>query len=413
MKHSKKSINITLLLAIIILLSGVLLPTPPIANAASSSSKIKVSDFIRIVVQATGITIDKGKSSPYLSAAMTAGIVKSGDFKDYKAYLTRTDTALILNRADEYLYGDTLDRKLLKIVMEERISDISKITKSKREAVAKVYAKGYMKGYSNGYYIKSREFRGNEYMTIAGARGAVAMLKDTKKRTKISPDGQLIRTTNLPKNAKDYEYILTTYPNSFYEMKFMYQMSTFYFEPVELEHYASPVRFKDIIFCDGAMQSVLDKYLETWVNRVETNLKYRLNVNYKTINNSWINGLRSSYTQYGDAYSDKRITDEIKKYVEVVKKNKIVIQSKTIIVEPSTLYQHGAGYYLRTYVKFKLTYSGSKLTSNELIGGDRVLLESLKKDTWFTGVYDIKLGTVNGSSNGSDYYVTNDSLIDY
>ncbi|MFV0343881.1 MAG: S-layer homology domain-containing protein, partial [Anaerocolumna sp.] len=221
MKHSKKCRNLSLLLVIVILFSGVLLPTPPIANAAvSSSSKIKVSDFIRIVVQATGLTIDEGKSSPYLSAAMTAGIVKTGDFKDYKAYLTRTDTAVILNRADEYLYGDTLDSKLLTIVLEERISDISKITKSKREAVAKVYAKGYMKGYSNGYYIKSREFRGNDYMTITGARGAVAMLKDSKKRAQISPDGQLIRTTNLPKNAKDYEYILTTYPNSFYEMKF-------------------------------------------------------------------------------------------------------------------------------------------------------------------------------------------------
>lgn len=412
MKTSKKHRGLSLLLTVIVFLSGILIPMPSMVYAASANSNIRVSDFIRIIVQATGLEIDETKSSPYLKAAMTAGIVKNGDFKDYKGYLTRTDAAVILNRADEYLYGDTVDSKLLKIVLEERISDISKMSKGKREAVAKVYAKGFMKGYSNGYYIKSREIRGSEYMTIAGARGVVAMLKDVKKRSKISPDGQLIRTTNLPKNAKDYEYILATYPNSFYEMKFMYQRAKYYYEPKELKDYASPARFKYISFHGGNMKNILEKYLDSWMDRVETNLQQRLNVDYRTIDNTWVNTLRSAYTQYDNASSDKRITDDIKAYVDVVKKNKIVIQSNVISVEPSTLYKKGT-YYVRVYIKFKVTYSGTKLTPEDLICGDYIYMPELKKDIWYEGVYDIELGTVNGTSNGSDYYVTNDSLNDY
>lgn len=112
---------------------------------------------------------------------MKAGIIKEGDFSDYSKYTTRTDAAVILNRADEYLHGDTLDSELLNTVLKDRISDISQIAKDKRETVAKIYAKGFMKGYSKGYYIKSREFRGSEYMTTSGAKDAISMLKDTKK----------------------------------------------------------------------------------------------------------------------------------------------------------------------------------------------------------------------------------------
>ncbi len=408
MKQSKKNRGLHLLLAVIILFSGVLIPMPSIVQGASTSSKIKVSDFIRIIVQATGLEIDESRNSPYLNAAVSVGIVKTGEFKDYKGYLTRTDAAVILNRADEYLYGDAVDSKLLKIVLEERISDINKITKSKREAVAKTYAKGFMKGYSNGYYIKSREFRGSEYMTIAGARGIAAMLKDTNKRAKISPDGQIIRTINLPKNAEDYEYILETYPNTFYEMKFKFQRGKYYFKPIELEHYASPARLKDVKF-----ETIkVDKYKDTWIERVETNLNSRLNIDYRTVNNNWINTYRSVFTNFSAAHLNKEILDDIKDYINIVKKYKIVIQSKVISVEPSTLYMEG-GFYVRAYIKFKVNYIGKNLTAEDLIAGDTIWLPKLKKDTWFEGVYDIELGTINGSSNGSDFYISNDSLIDY
>ena len=399
--------RISLLVAIVIMATTIFIPSS-VRASATTSNKIKLYNFIKLTVEATGLEVE----TTYLNAALKAGIVKEGDFSDYSKYTTRTDAAVILNRADEYLHGDKVDPDLLSVVLSSRISDISKITKDKREAVAKIYAKGFVKGYSNGHYIKSREYRGSEYMTTAGAKNVISMLKDTKKRAKLSPDGQLIRTTNLPKNAKDYEYILETYPNSFYEMKFLYQLNKYYFDPEELIHYASPVRFKNISFHGGDMMKVLDLYKDTWMERVETNLNSRLNVDYRTIDNEWINTLRGTYVQHGVTYNDKEITDEIKDYVKVVKKNKLVIQSKVIAVEPSTLYKD-MSYYVRAYVKFKVTYSGSKLTAEDLISGDYIYMPGLRKDEWFEGVYDIRLGTINGSSDGSDYYITNDSLNDY
>lgn len=42
-------------------------------------------------------------------------------------------------------------------------------------------------------------------------------LKNKGKRFKLSYDGQVLRIINLPKNYKDYPYILASFPNSYYE----------------------------------------------------------------------------------------------------------------------------------------------------------------------------------------------------
>lgn len=404
-KKILKNRGICLLLVLTIIFSCILIPAQP---SAAASNKIKIYIFIKLLVPAIGLEVDNTAKSPYLKAALAAGIVKEGDFKDYKADLTRVDAAVLLNRADEYLNGDKVDPELIEIILAKRISDIKKIPAGKREAVAKVYAKGLIVGKSNGMYIQNRAFDGYDYLTTADAEKVVALLKNTKGRAKLSPDGQLIRTTNLPKNAKSYPYILESFPNSFYEMKFMYQRAEYSYKPKELVDYASPVRLKDV-----NLYSVdLDKYKETWMERVEINLQTRLNVDYRTVDNKWVNNLRSTYTQYRDSSSDKKITDGIKEYVKVVKKNKIVIRSK-VIVEPSSLYMKGSGFYVRAYIKFKVTYSDTKLTADQLIFGDKVYMPSLKKDTWHEGLYEVVLGTINGSSTGSDYYVTNDSLQDW
>lgn len=404
-KKILKNRGICLLLVLTIIFSCILIPAQ---TSAAASNKIKIYNFIKLLVPAVGLEVDTTAKSPYLKAALAAGIVKEGDFKDYKADLTRVDAAVLLNRADEYLNGDKVDAELLEIILAKRISDIKKIPAGKREAVAKVYAKGLIVGKSNGMYIQNRAFDGYDYLTTADAKKVVALLKNTKGRAKLSPDGQLIRTTNLPKNAKSYPYILESFPNSFYEMKFMYQRAEYSYKPKELVDYASPARLKDV-----NLYSVdLDKYKDTWMERVEINLQTRLNVDYRTVDNKWVNNLRSTYTQYRDSSSDKKITDGIKEYVKVVKKNKIVIRSK-VIVEPSSLYMKGSGFYVRAYIKFKVTYSDTKLIADQLIFGDKVYMPSLKKDTWHEGLYEVVLGTINGSSTGSDYYVTNDSLQDW
>lgn len=402
--------GVYLLLAVVLLITS--LARPISANA--ETNYITKGQFIKQLVQAMKLEVNKTSKSPYMDAALKAGVLKANQFTEYKGYITTTDAAVLLNRADEYLHKDTLEEKLYKVVLEKRISDIKKVSKEKRGDVAKVVAKGIIKGYSNGKYIQNRSFKGNEYFTKTDAKVTLIRLMNPSKRAKLSPDGQLIRTTNLPKNADKYEYILEGFPNSFYEMKFLYQRSKYYFKPVELVHYASPVRFKDISFHGKDMQKVLDEHKDTWMKRIETNLKMRLNVDYRTIdkNNTWLNTLRSTYTQFESANLNKEITDNIKAYIKNVKKNKIVIKSDIISVEPSTLYKEGS-YYVRAYVKFKVSFEGNRLSQEDLIYGDTILLNNLKRDKWFEGVYDIELGTINGNSDGSDYYIANDSLIDY
>ncbi len=403
--------GVYLLLAVVLLITS--LARPISANA--ETNYITKGQFIKQLVQAMKLEVDKNSKTPYIDVALKTSVLKANQFTDYKGYITATDAAVLLNRADEYLHKDTLDEKLYKVVLEKRISDIKKIPKEKRGDVAKVVAKGIIKGYSNGKYIQNRSFKGDEYFTKIDAKVTLIRLMNPSKRAKLSSDGQLIRTTNLPKNADQYDYILECFPNSFYEMKFLYQRSKYYFKPVELKDYASPVRFKDISFHGKDMQGVLDKYKDTWMKRVETNLKMRLNVDYRTIdeNNTWLNNLRSTYTQHGVPFLDKEITDGIKEYIKGVKKNKIVIKSSIVSVEPSTLYTKGAGFYVRVYVKFKVSFEGDRLLQEDLICGHGALLNNLKRDKWFEGVYDLKLGTINGSSDGSDYYLADDSLIDY
>lgn len=404
-------------LAIIILAIAIFIPAGVIKASTTTKIKgIKVEAFIKQLVTALKLPVDKSQEQPYIEAALKEGVLKEGEFKNYDIFLTRTDSAVLLNRADEYLNGNTVEDKLLQTVLDKRISDIKKIPSGKREDVAKIVAKGIIKGYSNGKYIQNREFRGNELITSSGAKTGINLVLNPKQRAKISPDGQLIRTTNLPKNYKDFDYILECFPNSFYERLFGYQATKYYYEPIELKHYASPVKIKyrttKSEYID--IQEALRLYKDEWIKKVEVNLHTRLNVDYRTIDkdNTWLETLRNTYFIFGSAESDKREIDEIKKYIKAVKKNKVIIKSEVIAVEPSTLY-YATGYRVRAYVKFKVVSATDMSKPSELFYGAFSNEKPLKKGVSFVATFDINLGTSNGSSDGSDYAVFRDMITDY
>jgi hypothetical protein len=302
---------------------------------------------------------------------------------------------------------------LLEVIIAKRISDIKKVAADKRDAVAKVYAKGLIVGKSNGMYIQNRVFNGYDYMTTADAKKVVGLLKNIKDRAKLSPDGQLIRTTNLPKNAKSYPYILEAFPNSFYEMKFLYQIRTYSWDPVEGKDYASAAYISKKIEKEASNSESIFQFRDEWVKKVEDNLKYRLNVDYRTINNTWVNNLRSTYFIYNIAAIDKKTTDDIKAYMKYIKKNQIVIKSSAISVVPSSLY-FDQSYRIRVYVKFKISYPGEKNKQDDMFFSRKhVNFQGLIRDKWFEGIYDIELATANGTSNGSDLEIFGDALDDY
>lgn len=425
MKNKGKQYYIILIL----LVTALLVPSELVM--AKTTQYISIDTFIKLMVNALELEVDESSTQSYIDAALKAGILYDNDFKDLNDNITRTDVAVLLNRADEYLHGDTLDANLLDTVLEKRISDIKKITKGKRESVAKIVAKGIIKGYSNGYYIQNREFRGNNYITSSGAKNVIKLMLNPKERAKISPDGQLIRTTNLPKGnknqittpptdecpyiikgyptAKDYDYILESFPNSFYEKNFKYFRSRYSYQPKKLEDYASPVMLKKMSYQNEyyETQQAIKLYKDLWIKKIELNLQTRLNVDYRTIDDTWVDELQSTYFVASDNYIKQRDRDRIKKYVDEVKKNQVIIQSEIIAVEPSTLY-YSTGFYVRAYVKFKFVSAKDFSNPDSLIYGGFYSKNKIKKGTIFESIIDIGIGTRNGSSDGSDYAVSGD-----
>lgn len=389
---------INLVVALVILASTLVTPVQ-LANA--STSYIKIDTFIKTLVTMITLDVDDAVSDPYIRAAMTTGILKDGDFAEYSSYITRTDAAVLLNRADEYLHGNTVDDKLLKFVKEKRISDINKIESTKREDVAKIVAKGIIKGYGNGYYIKNRSFKGSGYVTNGSAKAMINLVLHPEKRAKLSPDGMLIRTTKLPKNAGEFDYILECYPNSFYERQFEFMRHVDW--KTDTDDWAYPIDMKNEIFKtwynQWPLSKEIDKYLYGWEDLVEKYLRYVFNVDYRTIDDKWSNGL-------GSLYDSSDVTEAIKTYyIDQMKANHVVVESSIIAVEPSIFYKDG-DYCMRAYLKYRITAKNINGRQSQLLYVQYPYLENLKSGKWRTGIFDIRFGTTDGFyGDGSSFAI--------
>ena len=390
-----------IILTVILLFSTYVQPVQEDTYAATQY--IKVEAFIKNLVIGLSISIDNNESDPYIKAAYNTGILKSGDFTEYTGYLTRTDAAVLINRADEYLHGNTVEEKLLKIVLSKRISDIGKVPAGKREDVAKCFAKGLIVGYSNGYYIQNREFRGSGKVSTGTAKTLIGLVLHPKDRAPVSPDGMLIRTTNLPKNADDYDYILACYPNKFYEKKFEFMLIDNWKKVLDPEDYSTPVNMKKTLFVNWLsswpLKEEMDKYLYDWAAMVEKYLNYIFNVDYRTVDDDWIEGLGNVYVR-----SNVNMADMIRTYyIGKMKANHVIVESSIIAVEPSTFY-FDYGYRMRAYVKYRIVADNINVDQSKLIYSQYPALNNLKSGEWREGIFDICLGNNNGfSGDGSDF----------
>lgn len=330
--------------------------------------------------------------------------------------LTREKAAVLAAQADQQLNQTNVDEAFYqKVVNRKRISDLAKVKSKNRPSVVYCFQKGILVGKSNGMYSQSRKFEWDKQVGKKEASTIIARIKNSAIRKKVSPDGQVIRTNKLPKNYKDFPYILESFPNGFYEKKFHYQKVQYSYKPKELKDYASPAKIKQKQFKTNwgiyKMSDILDENLDRWADKVEINLKTRLSFDYKKSGTAWINNLRKTYYLFGEADQDKGQTEDIKSYVKKARKNKVTLKVSKVRVEPSTVYYDTTcGYFIRAYVKFKVEsatklYAASSSRQNELIYGMNIYLTSLKKKQWYEGYFDVALSTSNGSSLGADYAV--------
>jgi len=410
MKMTKRitSYMIAMIMALLLTASA----APATVNAASEYYTVK--EFADALAEELGLSpVTYPLITGNIDALMVAGIIKEGDFKNYDRYMTRTDTAILINRADEYLNKTVVDDYYVNMVIEKRIADIKEIKESKRVDVAKAFYKGYIVGYYNGLWSTDRTLNGGYRIKRTAADKMIKMLKNKKLRAKMSLDGQVCRTTNLPTYAKYYPYILASYPNSYYGWKFRYQLITkvgirpdgTYGEITfkNMEHYASPKSLaKDT---DYFMDGVTPECLDLWADKVKTHLECVFNVDYRTINEQWVQQVFDTTYSVGDISANEEFQkSEIRKYVANMKANKTIVEASAIAVDPSSIYYYDGRYFARAYVRYRIVSSNVKFADQDtlkkttdkyfnciLYSSYIVRFKSFTEGKWRTCCFDVEI----------------------
>ena len=159
-------------------------------------------------------------------------------------------------------------------------------------------------------------------------------LKNKGKRFKLSYDGQVLRIINLPKNYKDYPYILASFPNSYYEKKMWYTKQ-------RTKKDKTPAQTAKILS---------DEDKDMICAKIKKNVELRLNVDYrKTFTSKWKSDLMNTYI-------DTNKQKSVNAYIKAAKARKVVVSSGEVIVDPSSLWlrEYGTTCYARVYVKFRV-----------------------------------------------------------
>lgn len=376
--------------------------------------------MIEMIVKELGVKINKTSSQPYIEAAKKIGLITEKTFTKYNANASKIDVAILLVRADEYLNGETIPNSLMKEIIEQRISDIGKVKKVLQPYLAKAYALGYIKGNSNGLYSKNRKFNPNNKVTVTYAKQLVSFINDKGKRHEISPDGQLIRITNLPEFAEYYPYILASFPNDYYDWEFMFMKfenddgpmyGTKYL--VNGFDYVSPADFKNYkngekVFSYGIREliSAEEAHIicaEAWEAKTYEYLNAAFNVDYRTLkgDSEWYSTiLKTHATSETDKSNVKKLLD---KYVDDAIKNKTIVKSSIVAVDKSTIYTDPSGIYIRAYVKFCIESSkdNSRLSRSPIIFTryNDPDIEDIKINEWRNCYINISVSISNGECN--------------
>lgn len=227
---------------------------------------------------------------------------------------------------------------------------------------------------------------------VASATPVMAGSNTTVQQATAQKDawGREIRTTNLPKNAKDYPYILKDIPNEMYEMAYPHSRKGYSKVSAQI--------FKEKTFTDEDLTKIM--------KRVVAGYNLKLNVDYKTINTkTWGQELFKNENQ---AMGSARVYQN-NQYAAWVKKNKIKIEG-SITPEPSMLYRSGlGGWYVRAKVKFKIdSYNEYKDLFHDAYASRAKT--KFAKGVWYEGYVDINIGTNNSGDFGNTVGLAGDSL---
>ena len=301
-------------------------------------------------------------------------VLKNAGIKNTAAATTNEIAAYLLNEADSAVNGgeNSYNYDLYGYVKYfNRISDIKKADDKYKESLYKCFTKGIMVGKNDGTYSSTRKFLPKIKITKDEAKKMMNRLKNKGKRFKLSYDGQVLRIINLPKNYKDYPYILASFPNSYYEK----------------ETSATKQKRKGSKTPAQTSKILSDEDKDMICAKIKKNVELRLNVDYrKTFTSKWKSDLMNTYI-------DPNKQKSVNAYIKAAKARKVVLSSGKVIVDPSSLWIDDAGIcYARVYVKFrvekgKIPSVKSKL-QNEVIYGSYTAVKNLSSKKTITYLND-------------------------
>lgn len=327
-------------------------------TTAIGKNQISIKDFASQVQKVTG-----------------KDVLKNAGIKNTAAATTNEIAAYLLNEADSAVNGgeNSYNYDLYGYVKYfNRISDIKKADDKYKESLYKCFTKGIMVGKSNGTYSSTRKFLPKTKITKNEAKKMINRLKNKGKRFKLSYDGQVLRIINLPKNYKDYPYILASFPNSYYEKKMN----------------ISKQRTKEDKTPAQTAKILSDEDKDMICAKIKKNVELRLNINYKkTFTSKWKSDLMGTYF-------DNNKQKSVNAYIKAAKGRKIVMTSGDVIVDPSSLWLCRNGVvYGRVYVKFRVKNgnipSAKSELQNEVIYGNYTAVKNLSSKKTITYANEI------------------------
>ncbi len=371
-------------------------PTPTLAPTPTSFP-ITADSLYQALVAEAGIKTNKEDAEPYSAALIREGILESGEVKKADEKLANQEAALLLYRA-ALKYNCKNDAEVVSNAKKyDRISDKKSIIKEYEDAVYFCFGNGIMPGTSDGEYSHTRSFNAKNTILESDAVLYCKRLFDEDLRVPMSPDAQVIRTTNLPVQAKLYPYILESFPNVYYDTNYLYMynlelddraypecpgvvgfMET-WCTPSTVEEFslAQPERCKiytsewDYLGYERVgMDKVVERYRDTWEQQAKRYLELAFNFDYRTVRSdtAWqeeIKNLSAFYTEWGKGALDgtgagKRNIDEwMNNFLDNAEKYHTVVECSEIDFDMSTLFyserfQKYAPYTIRVHLRYRI-----------------------------------------------------------
>lgn len=338
-------------------------------------NKVTRAEFLKIVIGSLGYETESTASGApwykaYVAAAKLNQLYVESDFpsSDWSQPMTRMEMVHVAARAIEQVGTDDYDFLYLAV------------------------KHGLISGTGNGNLDPGGTTTRAQALTVVDrihkVRDGQTLQVDTlalknaekAKNAERDPWGRVIRTTNLPKNVKDFPYILEEYPNEMYEMK----------PDIIVDTTSAQLAKKDSKFNNKAL-------MDQWKQTTENYYNLLLNVDYRTIDEEWANELFSYHNQ-----GFRVVLADMRRYVKWVKENKIIMTG-SLIAEPSMVTKSDDLYFYFIRTKFSFEIKSYVKYKNIMFDERFVNAGSLKKGKKYEGYADIPLST---NSNTYDLKVS-------